>query len=248
VQWPPQRPTAALRHRSRSSRRRSSGSLCKHHIVNAGLFTTNLDQRSPAPSSWPPRATTSAGLTRRTITGPAAKSVIIRQDSLPVRGDVAGNKRANFVTPASKTVITIGVDKYNRLSMQWPPAQHHSMGSQCSNPPAATTVVERQDMLPTRERVAGIRKGVGATTPASKVVIKEQSEVQWPPQRPTAALRVPAGVSHGLRVPAGVSRGLRVPAGVSHGRVPPAGSMTITHHSKISEKCLHPTAEVACCP
>jgi len=47
----------------------------------------------------------------------------------------------------------------------------------------------RQDMLPAKTSVAGIKKDNTVVTPASKIVCHNADTVQWPPKQPTMANR-----------------------------------------------------------
>ena len=138
-------------------------------------------------SSWPPRKTTCAA-TRKEVTCPAAKTVIIRQDMLPARSSKTHVKGMATSKPADSNVVTVGVDKYNRLGVQWPPKQP-TMAARRST--RSMSVVTDQASLPSRTTVAGIRSRAEMTVvqPADTIVAEEQTTVQWPPHRPSMAVR-----------------------------------------------------------
>ena len=198
VQWPPHRPTMAVRHAPIKS---------VHGRVAYIQASGNLDFACPS-IAWPPRRNTCAS-TRKTAMCPATKIVIIRQDMLPAR-ESAVHLKSTTVKPANKIVTTVGVDKYNRLSMQWPPKQP-TMAARRS---ASRPVVLNQAALPTRTNVAGIRSIAGMTIvkPAGKVVVDQQkTTVQWPPHRPTMAVRhAPIESVHGRVACVKASRNLDI--------------------------------------
>merc|ERR1740138_1031346 len=105
---------------------------------------------------------------------------------LPARTEVAGiQKNSKPVTPAQKIIATVGVDKYNRLSVQWPPKQPNVSALCGCNVPA----LERQDLLPQRTHIAGIKQDLSVVKPVSNSVVRDSEEQSWPPSRPSAALR-----------------------------------------------------------
>jgi hypothetical protein len=70
----------------------------------------------------------------------------------------------------------------------WPPTRQANKGQMLNRERAAKSIpIIRQDMLPARSSVVGIKRNFSVVTPASKVVCNEQSIVQWPPKQPTMA-------------------------------------------------------------
>jgi hypothetical protein len=111
--------------------------------------------------------------------------IIIRQDIMPAQSSVAGIKKPSHHC----TSTTVFHEQTHKV--QWPPRQP-TMGVRRQykqSPPAAAMVVKRQDMLPARSSVAGIRKPLHFFVPPAEKTVCEDHQMQWPPERPGMQLR-----------------------------------------------------------